>query len=60
MVAFAEPSGVEMGPGAVMPKDVEVVNGRKRREMKLGIVAAMRIVRIANVRTRVNEYSLKM
>lgn len=31
IVAFSAPAGEDIGPTAVIPRDVEVVNGRRRR-----------------------------
>ena len=46
-VAFAEPSGAltEAAPSGLRPNRVEVLKGRKRRDMKVGIEAAMRRIR---------------
>lgn len=47
IVACSAPSGEEMGPAdpGLRPSDVEVLKGRRRREMKPGIVEAMRMRR---------------
>jgi hypothetical protein len=46
-VAFAAPSGVLIvaAPSEFRPSLVEVLKGRKRREMNVGIAAAMRRIR---------------
>jgi hypothetical protein len=54
-VAFALPAGADMGPGLVRPREVLVEKGRKRREMKVGIVTAIRIVREAMRMRRLGE-----
>jgi hypothetical protein len=44
MVAFAEPSGLEMGPTGVMERELLELKGRRRREMNEGMVVAIRMV----------------
>jgi hypothetical protein len=47
IVALPAPSGVTPAPDCELrPKLVEVVKGRNSREMKLGIVVAMRTIRV--------------
>lgn len=52
MVAFCAPSGEAIEDSGFRPSRVVVVKGRVRREMKLGIVKAMRKARMARKRVR--------
>jgi hypothetical protein len=62
MVAVPAPSGVAIAaapPSGFKPRRVLVEKGRKSREMKVGIAAAMRRIRsAAGTRTRVDGCSL--
>ena len=51
-VAFCAPSGMMIAPpdAGLRPRLVLEEKGRKRREMNVGIVAAMKRIRRANVR----------